>query len=169
MIFFKRNFCFILIILGITVSNPTNANNEIMNQDTSKIDLPKFFAENYKPNNFHNTSPDELPVVSNEIRTAIYQNEVRSEKYLTLIILKLYRAHLECCNQSYELRKGYKLDSLDTPILFEFIKITKIYDLNNPIEFIPSSIAYNLVNKNKELLKYPPIKKEFDLIFELNK
>ena len=140
--------------------NSCNAKQFISRQEINSLKILKTFAESYSPKNKINESPDMLPKVSQEIKTAIYEAGPLGEKYLTLILLKLYVAHLKCCNQSYELRPDTELDSISNPILDEFIKITRLYDLKKPIEFIPSSIAYDWVSKHSDLNKYSAINKE---------
>ncbi len=122
----------------------------------------KGFALNYYPVNIPNGSPSELPQVNsdikNDIENLIITNKKECEQYLTLILLKLYAAHLECCHQSYDLReKALKIDTLSNPILYYFVEVTK-FSVSK--EFVSSSIGYDWVAINPSLLKYKPIKKE---------
>jgi hypothetical protein len=68
--------------------------------------IAKEFAKTYSPNNKPNQGPALLKSVPDSVVHAFEvlraTNEKDCEKYLTLIFLRLYRAHLECCNQSYE-------------------------------------------------------------------
>lgn len=136
-------------------------------KDTDARKILKTFAENYEPKNKINQPPDMLPKVSESIKKAIYEADTAGEKYLTLIILKLYRAHLECCNQSYELRPDSELNIVSNPILNEFLKITKQYSSTKYIEFIPSSIAYEWTVKHPYLSEYDDINREIAKIKKL--
>jgi len=51
-------------------------------------------------------------------------------------------------------------------ILYQFIFLTNIVDINTELEFIPSSIVYEYVNNNPSLKSYKPIAKEMKLIKE---
>lgn len=138
------------------------------NNNSRAIEVLKEFAEYYHPNNKVNEPPDKLPTLTEDIKNSIYETRQSDssayQRYITLIILKLYRSHLECCNQTYELRQDFKLDSMQTPILFAFLDFTRLYDISRPIEFIPSSIAYKWVQERPTLLNYPPIQEEVEKI-----
>lgn len=162
---FKLN---LLLYFGF-ILNSCNAKQYINKQDTDAVRVLKTFAENYKPNNKVNESPAALPIVTEELKSAIYQADSVGEKYLTLILLKLYKAHLECCNQSYELRPDSELDIISNPILDEFLKTTKLYNSKKSIEFIPSSIVYEWIIKHPYLCEYSPINKEMKAIKKLKK
>ena len=101
---------------------------------------------------------------------AIRLDRHNQEKYLTLLYLKIYRGHLQCCHQSYEIRvKPYVvgIDSIADPLVFEFNLITKQFDNNKRIEMITSGLAHSWVESNKRLLKYDLIKKEYKTIKEI--
>jgi hypothetical protein len=154
-------FCFIPIGCKMIQEQRTTDNNKEL------VEL-KVFAENYQPSNEKNKGPDKLPEVNERIKDIILNIEEKhydeSEKHLTLIILKLYRSHLECCNQSYELRNNFILNKEEQPILYKYLIITEEIAVEGFIEFIPSSIAYDWVTKKPELLIYEPIKVEFERI-----
>lgn len=173
------------LILGIVLFTQSCANNQVTkldllqshNQfdigDTVKSNLEnlKKFAESFNPSGKRNEKPDTLPSVSKEIKDVISKlhNDQYSEgeKYIVLIILKLHRSHLECCNQTYELRQkygNYTIEGITSPILQEFLRFTKNYKNNELIEFLPSSIAYNWIEKNGNIFKYELITEEFKKI-----
>lgn len=91
-----------------------------------------------------------------------------SERYLSLIFVKVYRAHLLCCNQSYELRtyENHRtgIDSITDPLLYEFNGITKTFDPHAPIEMISSAIPYTWIKTHGYLRDDPAIKKELAII-----
>ncbi len=129
--------------------------------------LVKAFAENYAPNR---DSPAQLENVPAEVARA-FENLRNSdpsscEKYLALVFVKLYRSHLECCNQSYELRTkpSSGIDKTADPLLFVFNSITKMFDASKTIEFISSEMPYEWVKVHSYLLNDPSIKKEVSII-----
>lgn len=107
--------------------------------------------------------PDSVISAFKHLRTSHQQAQ---EKYLVLIFLKLYKSHLECCNQSYDLRNKFSnsIDTLTDPLLYEYILSTKQKDLSKHIEFISSGIAHTWVEQNKGLLSYDKIAIEFQRI-----
>ena len=91
--------------------------------------------------------------------------------YLSIYFLKVYRGHLICCHQGYELRnyfdlKNLGIDSINDPFLYEFNEITNVITKNKPVEFINSNLAYEYVSKHKNLLENKEIKNEYRLITE---
>ncbi len=135
----------------------------------TNLQVAKCFAENYEPHKDGIAKLVEVPAHVVEAFTHL-KAEDRSacEKYLALIFIKLYRAHLECCNQSYELRtrssKRFDIDRAADPLLFEFNSITKMYDMDKPIEFISSAMAYDWVKAHTYLRNDPAIKKEYVVV-----
>lgn len=86
--------------------------------------------------------------------------------YLSLILLKRYTFHVDCCGQSYEVRNlpnnnKLGLDTTNNPILYEFFRfsVDDIYNcsidtlINKPREIITSSIIIRYIKKNKKILK----------------
>ena len=148
------------------VKLPKDAMSRVTNQDHLKI--AREFAESYKPDSIpNNNGVANVPKVADSVLIAFkslaYQNNEAAKKYLTLIFLKLYRAHMQCCHQSYELREGSieKIDSIKDPLLYVFNDITKLYDHSARIEFVSSAISKNLVDSNQQLLQYDKIKLEY--------
>jgi hypothetical protein len=129
--------------------------------------LVKAFAENYAPNR---DSPAQLENVPAEVALAFEKlgnsDQSSCEKYLALVFVKLYRSHLECCNQSYELRTkpSSGIDKAADPLLFVFNSITKKFDASKPIEFISSGMPYEWVKVRSYLLNDAAIKKEVAII-----
>jgi hypothetical protein len=132
------------------------------------------FAENYEPKNDSNQFAANLPSVPDKIKNSFptlrQKNKKELEQYLTLIFLKIYRSHMECCHQSYELRTSkatHMIDSIGDPLIYEYNLIIKKYNPNTLIEFVPSNIGYDWTKKNPSLLKYNAIKKEYDIIKQI--
>jgi len=132
--------------------------------------IAREFAENFLPDT---TMQDGLKKMNNfpdnVVRAfkALRFDRVNQEKYLTLVYLKIYRGHLQCCHQSYELRVNLNsigIDSITDPLLFEYNLITNQFDNNKRIERISSGIADSWVNKNKKLLSYDKIEGEYKII-----
>jgi hypothetical protein len=127
----------------------------------------KEFAENYKPTT---DKVAELPIVTSQIKLNLLSlrqsDKAKLEQYLTLIFIKLYRSHLECCHQSYEVRTAHSstIDSIVDPLVFEFNLITKVYKPTDRIEMFSSGIVYDWVKKHPTLLNDYRIKKEYKII-----
>lgn len=146
-------------VLCVTIANAQKT-------DSNKI---KIFAENYNSNQ---QLPAVIPVLTTDLKNSLasmYElDRVACEKYVTLILLKVYKSHIKYGHQSYDLReKGYGL--IENEILIVFLKITDNYFPQEHIEFLPSSISYKWVRKNRKLLKYEPIKQEYKEIKKLKR
>lgn len=149
-----------------------SGNNDIWknNKKTCRsLYIAKQFSENYVPDTSTEKGFDRMSTFPDSIISAfksLRTDRKNQEKYLTLLYLKIYRGHLQCCHQSYELRKNTSkgIDSIADPLLYEFNLITKAYKSSNPIEIVGSSIAFFWVEKNKRLLSYDKIKREYDII-----
>lgn len=163
----------------IETLNTVSADSAIAIKDTissqDNLKIARQFAEEFLPDTTMqsgmrkmNNFPDSIVKAFKAIRI----DQQNQEKYLTQIYLKIYRGHLQCCHQSYELRKkptGIGIDSVADPLLFEYNLITKQFDNNKKIEIIASGIAETWVEKNKILLSDDQIKKEYRLIKTIQK
>lgn len=98
------------------------------------------------------------------------RNEPRNQlNYLAIYFLKIYRGHITCCHQGYELRnyfdlKSIPIDSINDPFLFEFNRLTNVFPKSESIEFINSGLVYEYISKNRNLLKNKEVKREYDLV-----
>jgi hypothetical protein len=101
--------------------------------------------------------PDSVVKAFKTIRTT---NNATHDKWLAVIFLKVYLDHLRCCHQGYELRTNpaNKVDSVEDPLLYEFVSSTKLFDLNKRIEFINSGTAESWVTETPSLLSEPEVK-----------
>jgi len=139
------------------------------------LEIFKDFAINYTPTRKPNSGVAILPKTPDSVIQAInilkFSNPKEFEKFLTLIFIKLYSAHLECCHQSYEIRRQPPngLDKERDPLVYEFNNLTKKYPFDKPIEFISSSIGYDYVKSHKYLMDFEPIKKHVDKIEHVQK
>ena len=136
---------------------------------TDNLKIAKQFAETFVPDttiqsgfNKSFTFPDSVVTAFKFLRS----DKPNQEKYLTLLYLKIYRGQLQCCHQSFELRRNLTkgIDSILDPLLFEFNNITKFYNSNERIEMIGSGIGVVWVEKNNYLLSYDKIAQEYDTI-----
>ncbi len=157
-------FSFHFIFLVLIYSYAQDRSNEV----------GKFsnIAESYIPDNYINDSlgiiPD-VPIFNKQERKIILRafsiNTKESERYVFLILLKVYKAQLKCCNMSYNLAdKGYsKKHNL---IVYLYIKITHVCNLKSEMEcsYISSALPFTYAKTNSYLLSYSPIKKEIDEI-----
>jgi len=151
-----------LTILIISCSTTKVVNTE--NNDLEKFRL---FAINYNPKYDENEREKifdliKLPQIDSNLRRSIIiscqEYSKQSLEYLTLVLLKHYNYHFECCKQSYNLAIKLKITEQETLIPYYFIKISKIYPQQDFYEFVSSSIGYDFVCDNKYLLKNKDIK-----------
>ena len=139
------------------------------------LEVFKEFALNYNPTRKPNSGVAKLPEPSDSVLRAIKILKTSSpkefEKYLSLIFVKLYSAHLECCHQSYEIRQQppVGLDKERDPLVCEFNDLTEKFNDNKRIEFISSGIAYDYVYTHKYLMDFEPIKKHIEIIEQVHK
>lgn len=137
------------------------------------LKIVRNFAERYTPSVESNNGVPVFGYIKNEVINAFNElrgtNKVELEKYLTLIFIKLYRAHLQCCHQSYELRISDKpyIDQTQDPLLYEFNLLTNMYKQNEIIPFISSRMSYDYVKTHSYLLEYNKIKTEIKKIDRL--
>ncbi len=138
-------------------------------QTIDNLSRVRQFAENFtsdttEQSRFNKTFtfPDSVVMAFKSLRS----DSINQEKYLTLLYLKIYRRHLQCCHQSYELRENSAggIDSIADPLLYEYNRITNFFDSNKSIERIGSGFAEAWVEKNKRLLSYDKIKQEYKTI-----
>lgn len=109
------------------------------------------------------------------IYNSFHQDSLKTNQFLTLILLKLYNSHINCCNQAYSL-------SLKNPVVDQFLRINGFYK-SKLVKSLPNSLRSDLVwsslvydwlkgdvgflNKNyKDVIEFPEIKKEFLKITE---
>lgn len=162
----------ISIILTVLIWQVASGQNE-------NLKIARNYAERYNPSEKSNNGPPNLENIKNEVINAFKDltgtEKVEHERYLTLIFIKLYRAHLQCCHQSYDLRisgESY-IDQTQDPLLYEFNLLTNTYKQNEMVPFIPSSISYDYVKTHLYLLEYKKIKIEINkiesLLDEINK
>lgn len=77
-------------------------------ESSRSLQIFRKFALNYSPTRKPNSGIAMLPETPDTVKRAIEilktSQPKEFEKYLILIFVKLYSAHLECCHQSYEIR-----------------------------------------------------------------
>ncbi|HMU45556.1 MAG TPA: hypothetical protein PKC72_04260 [Chitinophagaceae bacterium] len=165
------------ISTGKIDTQPGSRQIELINHDSAKVLLQKikYWSESFNPQTSLGGKIIRVPEVPDSIGKSIKALRQSSnnefEKYLTLVLLKIYRCHLTCCNQGYELRNrtsAVGIDSIADPLLFEFNLVAKTFDNNKPIEFINSAIAFSWVQENKKLLDYNKLKSEYDKIKKIS-
>ncbi len=127
------------------------------------IEPLKNYSLNYSPC-FEEKECDQffyLPDLPQNVQYTIEKRKIDDEfiLYNTLIMLKLYRAHLERAHQSYDLRPYSR--SNKNPILQAFHKYSGVKITG---EFLSSSISYEWVLKQQRLLDNPIINKELKRI-----
>ena len=142
---------------------------------SADLDAIRRFAQNYQPSIRrdeeldHDLPPFHLEMPNSEVAQAL-QNlasiESREhEKYVVLIVLRLYQTQLRMANQSYDIREMRSVNALKegetNPIAKEFCRLLRI-DCRS--EFISSSQSYDYVESNPEMTEYEPIKTEMERI-----
>lgn len=140
------------------------------------IILLKKIVNDFNPHKSGTERVPTLPILTDSVRNILYKACAQSPKeakdYLTLMLLKLYYSHLDCCNQSYMLNQGTtEIDSLAKPILYEFLRLSNINDPKLIYELY-SDIAYDLVKKNCRRVRFKPILsevKKIDLLIKERK
>jgi len=160
----------------IRTSEPAEALEKILVVDTLKnFEIFRDFAIDFSPTRNPNSGVAVLPAPSDMVLSAVetikFSQSKEYEKYLVLIFVKLYSAHLECCHQSYEIRRqpSIGLDRKKDPLVYEFNDLTSQFSNKKRIEFISSSIAYDYVNSHNYLLDFEPIKKHIEIIEQVHK
>lgn len=139
------------------------------------LELFKDFALDFSPTRKPNSGVAMLPETPDTVLRAIRiiktSQPKEFEKYLTLIFVKLYSAHLECCHQSYEIRRQPTggLDKEKDPLVYEFNELTKMFPKDKRIEMISSAIGYEYVKSHKYLLDFEPIERHIEIIEQVHK
>ena len=159
-------------IISVKICNISPKKDSKTISDSSRIalEIAKEYVESYSPNREPNKRIAELPYFPDSIMRA-FQNLERTsfkdfERNVVLIFIKIYSAHLECCHQSFDLRrtKQNKMDFKKEPLIGEFNKLTNQYIEGKFVEFIPSNIGYDYVKSHRYLLKDKQIKEHYDKI-----
>lgn len=96
------------------------------------------------------------------------------EKFIVVVLLKLYKSHLLCCRQSYDVRPNVEYTAFTQPIFYYFTKLANLSDLstgdvvdNINCGPVTSADAYCYVAQNKRLLKYHSIRYEYNQISKM--
>ena len=148
-----------------------NFNTEIAEPDSvTSLEIFKDFAVNYAPSGIA-MLPETSATVLKAISIVKITQPEEFEKYLTLIFVKLYSAHLVCCHQSYEIRRqpSNGIDKESNPLVYEFNTLTKMYPKSKSIEFISSGIGYVYVKSNQHLLDFRLIEFHVEIIEQVQK
>lgn len=128
-----------------------------------------------------------FPFDSHITKPAIYklrsENEDTLKYYLTLLMIKKYKFHIECCRQGFELRNpksGHSVgvDSLIDPMLYEFLRFSESYDqygytidslLTKRFEYMNSSIIMHWIEKEPKYIQYDSINGYYNYIKEIER
>ena len=169
-----RNLIALIVILLYSCSTniePSYADSYLK----ACVNYVKTYSENFNPTREPNKGIAILPTLPDSILTSfkvIRTNRTKDyEKYLSLIFIKIYSAHMECCQQGYNLQKQKesfsKTNQKEEPLLFAFNNLTGFFSNNKPVEFINSAYGFNYVKDNPHLLQNQEIKKHFDIILKV--
>lgn len=113
------------------------------------------FAVRYEPTSTEDNVVPRLPEPSAEVAAALERRPISADTRLgvALIGTRLYRYHVDCFAQSYELRQ-----SEPNPILSAFAALSG-RDLEG-VEFLPSRAIYDWVLLQEDLAANPLIRSE---------
>jgi len=97
------------------------------------------------------------------IEHAIEEDPVESLEPLLLIMLRLYRAQLLCCNQSYDIANE-GAPGRRSPVTIAFLRLTGTAPPDRTIEFLSSAVGYEYYLLHKESVRSSPLRDEAKLI-----
>lgn len=168
-----------------TVSNSSIKSELTGDQLATYLNVVKNYAERYKPTKrietegketrefppFHIEMPE--PDVAEALNRLAAAQSREHEKYLMLIVLRLYRTQVQMVNQSYDIRDIRSVSGADeiettNPVAKEFCRLTGI-ECGQRKEFIPTVEAYNWAVRHPTLLEYEPIGKEVEMIEKVHR
>ncbi len=175
---------YLLIITLVLWGNIAVCSSSYCNKDSllsSKIKLLRDYADNYNPISTltRDTINVAMPPLMDTLlsRTINYiwlRDSSEVEKFIAVILLKLYKSHLVCCKQSYDIRPNGAYSKMSNPIFYYFTRLAGLCDLSkgDMIDYIncgpiTSNIIFDYVSDNKRLLKYKPILKEYNQITDI--
>lgn len=128
---------------------------------SSDLEMIRKYAESYEPRSGREVIPS--PPVPNEMILKIITDLANTgsrehEKYIVLIFLRLSRFQIEHFKQHYELGR-------ENPLTKEFYRLIGNEDYDkDKVDFMPSYLADNYVEKHPELLEYQLIDAEMKRI-----
>lgn len=163
-------------IVAIQAIDTMETIKELIELDSQKsLEIFKNFSVAFSPSRKPNSGVAMTPESSDSVLTAIDNLKISQpkefEKYLILIFVKLYSAHLECCHQSYDIRRqlGGGLDKEKDPLIYELNELTKMFPEKKQIEFFSSGLVYDYIKNHKYLLDFEPIKNQVEIIEQIQK
>lgn len=184
-----RTILFLIILfflVSCSVKNPNHqssskySNSELVNHKTSIAESIRYLDSlviNYSEVSKH-MFPNDTLITKDVLLKLRKENFDTLQYYVTLIMTKRFRYHLECCDQGYEIRgendnKNIGIDTINSPILYEFLLFSNPYKgfgypietlLVKRFEYMHSSIILKWLGENRKFLNYPLIKEEYDKI-----
>ncbi|PKP18123.1 MAG: hypothetical protein CVU05_14260 [Bacteroidetes bacterium HGW-Bacteroidetes-21] len=129
----------------------------------------KEFAIGYEPRlEEHSIILPKLPLSVRKSLRILYDHNCNEVKiYTALIVLKIYLAHLKCCNQAYEIRKTpYSTSRSKNLILYYALKYDNDYNLDSMPEYIPSSFIYDHIKAGVLQINEPNV---IDVVEKIDK
>jgi hypothetical protein len=146
------------------------SNSELLAQKNN-LERLKEFALEYEPTpQKGKTILEPIPIsISTEFKN-LRENGKKYEEHLALIFTKIYRYHLTCCHQSYEIRtNNTALITPEDPLVFELMVLTDIYPKGKHVELLTSAVILTILEEHPELLDYEPLSKELQEINVIKK
>lgn len=136
----------------------------------TELDVVKQYAESYSPEvkdgKMTSLLIEKPPKNVEEAIAKLAKEKVKEhEKYMFLIFLKLYDAHLTYTHQAHDLRPDeeipYKIPA--NALVREFCRLQNVYVTYS--ESIPSSMAYDNLEDKKSLMDdYQPLTDEYNKV-----
>ena len=163
-----RNTIFILLAVICQNAYPQSLCDKHVIRDY--INLLDSISENYNPFEYSNR-PLFIPKPNDTVIQAIKYLKKHKKKEVELfainMLIKLYRAQLECCNQSFELFYHGQIDKDRDIILIEFIELSNLQDFISQTDFVTTEIVFTYLNNNSYLLKDHAIYEEYFKCMEI--
>ena len=97
------------------------------------------------------------------IERAMVEDSAACAEPLLLILMRLYVAHLRCCNQSYDVANDWAIDGRSS-VADAFLRLTAPDLALRPIEFYSSGAPYEYYQSHKQLFRSKAIREEARLI-----
>lgn len=177
--YLKRIICnqfSLLLLLFIHYNFIGNANSQEINKQKvnvlNYIEAYKFSEA--KPTDIVNFRFPKLPeldsIQTKELFKYYKLDFEKTSRTITLVLLRYYRAHLKCCNQSFDLAVGQtEVDSLKEPLIYLYLNFSNQYTPENLFGGIGSGNPYTWVKKNHKWPSSKSIVREIIKIDKLEK
>jgi hypothetical protein len=167
-----RRYILLILIYAINVELFSQVN--VFND--SIIEQVRKYSEYYDP--LYSNKKDsffipDIPVLNEQMKEVLIKaykiDSIKTGKYISLIVLKVFRAQIELCEQTYRF-----FDGNNSYISYLFLKYSCLCDIDDPQEIMYCGLVSlfdgcSWIEKQKILMKYDKIQIEMIKIRALNK